>query len=130
MYKEDTEILIEGLNPKYHRYLIDILKKSSYSTTQGMKVAGDGANYDFICNLLLRTIDNLNEKYIEGKVEHIDKFFSELSKRIDIAKNNIDRTANQGIEGKINIEDSKKELIKWLELNLKGIKIYSNHKDR
>ena len=130
MYKKDREILIEGLNPKYHRYLIDIIKKSSNSTTQGKKVIGDGATYDFVYILLRRAMNKLNEKYIEGGVEYIDKFYPELSRKIDIAQNNIDRAAKQGREEKTDLEDSNKELKKWLELNLKGIEIYSNHKDK
>ena len=53
-------------------------------------------------------MNKLNEKYIEGGVEHIDKFYPELSKKIDIAQNNINRAANESTEGKIDIENSKK----------------------
>ena len=122
---KNLEAIIDSLDPKYHKHLIENLKNSpGYPEVNSN--ASDGVSYDLVLELMRKAMNSLNEKYIEGTVTYIDKFYPDMGKEIDNVEEELNRRAKEYNEGKTAIEDFKLALDTWYNVNLKSIEIYRN----
>ena len=125
MNTKQLEVIINSLDPKYHKNLIENLKNSpGYNEVNSN--ASDGVSYDLVLELMRKAMNSLNEKYIEGTVAYIDKFYPDTGKEIDRVEAELNRRAKEYNEGKTSIEEFKLVLDTWYNVNLKSIEIYRN----
>ena len=125
MNTKQLEVIINSLDPKYHKHLIENLKNSpGYNEVNSN--AGGGVSYDLVLELMRKAMNSLNEKYIEGTVAYIDKFYPSIGKEINNVEVELNRRAKEYNEGKTAIEEFKLVLDTWYNVNLKGIEIYRN----
>ena len=129
MHDKNIEHMISSLDPKYHKHLIEVLKGNSDNPKSAIENFGtnDGISADLISEMLKKTMDALNEKYIEGGVAYIDKHHPEISRKLDDAEGKLNAKANAYYDGKIDLEEFKSALKQWYLLHLKAIEIHKNY---
>jgi len=128
MNSNKIEERIKNLDPIAHKFLIDAIKRQ-YGHERINIVnpkPGDGVSADLILEMMTKVMDTLNNKYIEGGFEYIDKFYNGLSVKIDTAEDELNIKAKAYCEKKVDFEEFRTALKNWYLLNLKAIEIQRN----
>jgi len=123
---KNFEEMINSLDPKYHKHLIESLK-SNLKHPQSFHPSvdtNDGVSGDSITEMMKKAMDKLNDIYIPGGVKYIEEFCPVLDKKIDTAEEKVNIKAKAYCEGKIEFEEFRQALKNWYILNLKAIKIH------
>jgi len=124
----EIENFINSLNPKYHKHLIQALK-SNLDRPQSFHAGtdtNDGVSSDVITEMITKAMNALNNKYIEGGIEYIDKYYPDLSSKIGSAEGIVNTQANACYGVKIELEEFRSALKNWYHLNINAIEIYRN----
>jgi hypothetical protein len=69
--------------------------------------------------------DEIYERYIDGTIEHTEKYCPDLCQRIDKADDRMMTAWQSGIEGKTGIEDFRKVVDEWKLLHFQAIEAYA-----
>lgn len=130
MDTEDIRKKINSLDPVIDRALIEALTKKiahMEGKTVGVK-AGNGISQDVFLDIFNKAVAVLNKKYIEGGASYIEKYRPYLEKETQEAEDKLNKTWELCSEGKMDLEDFRKDLIGWYKLNLRNIEIYRKEK--
>ena len=122
--------MINRLDPVANKALIEALinKISGINGGTPPVKAGNGISQDVLLDIFNKAVGALNRKYIEGGTTYIEKYQPCLEKETQEAEEKLNRTWELCSDGKLDLEDFRKDLIEWYKLNLRNIEIYRKEK--
>jgi len=122
--------MINRLDPIANKALIEALinKISGINGGTSPVKAGNGISQDVLLDIFNKAVGALNRKYIEGGTTYIEKYQPCLEKETQEAEEKLNRTWELCSDGKLDLEDFRKDLIEWYKLNLRNIEIYRKEK--
>lgn len=120
---------IEGLDPATHGALRNALHVEYQRLTGSLPDLGpDGIDPELLRKIFQRTVDKINERYIQGTIAHISRNHPDLDRRINDAESAVNDIWFKCERGKASIEEFKAKIEEWYRLNLQAINIYSKVK--
>lgn len=118
---------IEALDPKVHSSLLRLLTEECDRLTaaKGKTPEPSENPQDPFAELFEKTVDELNQRYIDGTTDHIETYHPDLYREIDEAENELNRVWRAGLEGKAGVEEFRAALGHWYRLHVRSIEIYT-----
>lgn len=93
--------------------------------TEGKILVPEGAPLDPFLEMFEKAIAELNQRYVDGVTEYLQKNHPRLQAEIDKTEGKLNEVWRAGREGKAGIEEFRQILDRWRQLHIKGIEIYA-----
>lgn len=119
---------IDSLDPKVHGALLKTLtdEYDRLAATEGKTQGPEETSQDTFLAMFEKVVNELNEMYVEGVTEYIQRQHPRLQAEIDETEDKLNEVWSAGLGAKAGIEEFRQVLERWHRLHLQCIEIYSD----